>query len=129
MDSSALVKLVLPEPETEALRELLAGWPERVSSALVRVEILRAVRRVTAAGAYQRAENLVSRVGLVAVDRAVLGLAARLAPPGLRSLDAIHLATALSIGDDLGGIVSYDARLSEAARRSGIPTMAPGAGV
>jgi len=120
---------VLPEPETEALRELLAGWPERVSSALVRVEVLRAVRRGNATEAYQRAENLVSRVGLVAVDRAVLGLAARLDPPGLRSLDAIHLATALSIGDDLGGIVSYDARLSEAARRSGIPTLAPGAGV
>ncbi len=129
IDSSALVKLVLPEPETEALRELLAGWPERVSSALVRVEVLRAVRRGNAAGAYQRAENLVSRVGLMTVDRAILGLAARLDPPGLRSLDAIHLATALSIGDDLGGIVSYDARLSEAARRSGIPTLAPGAGV
>jgi len=120
---------VLPEPETEALRELLAGWPERVSSALVRVEVLRAVRRGNAAGAYQRAENLVSRVGLMTVDRAILGLAARLDPPGLQSLDAIHLATALSIGDDLGGIVSYDARLSEAARRSGIPTLAPGAGV
>ncbi len=120
---------MLPEPETGALRELLAGWPERVSSALIRVEVLRAVRRVNAAEAYQRAENLVSRVGLVAVDHAVLGLAARLAPPGLRSLDAIHLATALSIGDDLDGIVSYDARLSEAARRSGLPTLAPGAGV
>lgn len=75
---------MLPEPETEALRELLTGWPERVSSALVRVEVLRAVRRGNAFRAYQRAENLVIRVGLVAVDRTILGLAARLDPPGLR---------------------------------------------
>ena len=128
LDSSALVKLVLPEPETETLRELLTGWPERVSSALARVEVLRAVRRAGAEKpAFSRAENVVARIGLVAVDERVLSAAARLDPPEVRSLDAIHLATALSV-PELGGMVCYDARLSEAAKRSGIPALAPGAG-
>ncbi len=127
LDSSALVKLVLPEPETEALREILSLWPERFSSALTRVEVLRAVRRVgVGRSTYERAENVVARVGLVDVDEGVLNVAARLDPPELRSLDAIHLATALSI-PDLGGLVSYDARLVRAATRSGVTAMAPGA--
>lgn len=128
LDSSALVKLVLPEPETGALTELLSGWPERVSSALSRVEVLRAVRRAGAQKpTYDRAENVVARIGLVAIDEKVLSAAARLDPPDLRSLDAIHLATALSV-PELGGMVSYDARLAEAVKRSGIPALAPGAG-
>lgn len=127
LDSSALVKLVLSEPETEALAELLSGWPERVSSALARVEVLRAVRHAsTEKSARDRAENIIARIGLVRVDEEVLSTAARLVPPELRSLDAIHLATALSI-PDIGGMVSYDTRLAEAARRSGIPALAPGA--
>lgn len=126
LDSSALVKLVLPEPETEALREILSGWPERFSSALTRVEVLRAVRRAgVGRSAYERAENVVARVGLVDIDERVLYAAARLDPPELRSLDAIHLATALSV-PDLGGLVSYDARLVRAATRSGVTAMAPG---
>lgn len=131
LDSSALVKLVLLEPETEALREFLSGWPERISSALARVEVLRAVRRASVEkAAYDRAENVIARIGLVAIDEGVLSVAARLDPPELRSLDAIHLATSLSIPElsipELGGMVSYDARLTEAARRSGISTLSPG---
>lgn len=127
LDSSALVKLVLPEPETEALREILSLWPERFSSALTRVEVLRAVRRAgVGRSTYERAENVVARVGLVDVDERVLNVAARLDPPELRSLNAIHLATALSI-PDLGGLVSYDARLVRAATSSGVTAMAPGA--
>lgn len=130
LDSSALVKLVLPEPETEALIEVLSGWPERVTSVLARVEVPRAVRRASAGeAAYSRAENVVARIGLIRLDEEmVLGAAARLDPPELRSLDAIHLATALSVGDDLGAMISYDARLAEAARRSGINTLAPAGG-
>ncbi len=127
LDSSALVKLVLPEPETEALREILSLWPERFSSALTRIEVLRAVRRAgVGRSTYERAENVVARVGLVDVDERVLNVAARLGPPELRSLDAIHLATALS-APDLGGLVSYDARLMRAATCSGVTAMAPGA--
>lgn len=127
LDSSALVKLVLPEPETEALTELLGEWPERISSALARVEVLRTAGRAAAGGSVlRRAEAVVSRVGLVRIDEEVLKAASRLEPPELRSLDAIHLATALSIGDGLGGMVAYDPRLAEAAVASGVSVLAPG---
>lgn len=127
LDSSALVKLVLPEPETEALTELLLGWPERFSSALARVEVLRAVRRAgVEKPVYDRAENVVARIGLVTVDERISSAASWLYPPQVRSLEAIHLATSLSVRE-LGGVVSYDARLAEASKRSRIPALAPGA--
>lgn len=128
LDSSALVKLVRPEAETDALLKFLSNWPERISSALARVEVLRAVRRAgVGESAYERGESIFARIGLVRVDEAVLRGAARLEPLELGSRDAIHLATALSVGEDLGGIVCYDARLAQAAARSGVATMAPGA--
>jgi predicted nucleic acid-binding protein len=127
LDSSALVKFVLAEPETDALKNFLTGWPERISSVLARVEVLRAVRRAGVRQAvYRRAENVVARIGLVGIDDEVLSLAADLKPPGLRTPDAIHLATALSVGEELGALISYDARLSRAATSSGIPVLAPG---
>ena len=98
IDSSALVKLVVAEPETPALLEFLAGWPHRVSSTLARVEVLRAVRRAAAGPAVrQRATRVLARVGLIRIDEPVLAGAARVAPPELRTLDAIHLATARSL--------------------------------
>lgn len=127
LDSSALVKLVLPEPETGALLRALSEWPERISSVLARVEVPRAIHRAgTESTARSRAESLLARVGLIRIDEEVLGTAARLEPPELRTLDAVHLATALSLGTDLGGMVSYDNRLSEAAASSGISVLAPG---
>lgn len=129
LDSSALVKFVLPEPETDVLVALLEGWPERISSALARVEVLRAVRRAGVEEiARWRAEEVVARIGLFGIDAPILSMAARLEPPELRTLDAIHLATALSIGEELGGMVSYDARLLAAAASSGITVLAPGKG-
>lgn len=128
LDSSALVKLVLPEPETGALTALLGEWPELVSSVLARVEVLRAAGRAAAGErVLRRAEVVVSRVGLVRIDEEVLKTASRLESPELRSLDAIHLATALSIGGDLGGMVAYDSRLAAVAESSGITTFSPGA--
>ncbi len=126
LDSSALVKLVLPEPETGVLLDLLASWPERVSSALARAEVLRAVRRAGAEeDTRRRAEDVIARVGLLRVDHDVLEAAARLDPPDLPTLDAIHLATAISIGERLGAMAVYDARLLGAARLSGIRVLAP----
>ncbi len=128
LDSSALVKLVLPEAETGALLEALSDWPERISSALAGVEVLRAVRRAGAGEKVrERAERVISGIGLVRVDGAVLSSAARLEPAGLRTLDAIHLATALSAGEDLGAMICYDARLARAATRLGVTMMTPGA--
>lgn len=127
LDSSALVKLVNPEPESRALTELLADWPERISSALARVEVLRAARRTSGEeDRLGRAEKVVGRVGLVRPDQTVLDEASSLGPTELRSLDAIHLATALSIGEDLGGMVCYDPCLAEAATGSGITVLTPG---
>jgi uncharacterized protein len=117
LDSSALVKLVVSEPETPSLIEFLAEWPQRVSSALAKVEVLRAVKRMGAGpGVRRRAARVLARVALVRVDDPVLAAAARLAPHELRTLDAVHLATAQSL-DDLAGIVTYDERLGRAAAR------------
>jgi len=126
LDSSALVKLVVAEPETPALIEFLAGWPHRVSSVLARVEVLRAVKRATAGPAVRRrAARVLARVALIRIDDPGLAVAARAAPPELRTLDAIHLATAASL-DSLAGIVTYDARFSDAASRVHFKVWSPG---
>jgi predicted nucleic acid-binding protein len=125
VDSSALVKLVVAEAETPALRAFLAAWPSRVSSALARVEVMRAVRRIDAGpAARRRAAQVLARVALVKIDEAVLAGSARMAPPELRTLDAIHLATARSL-ESLAGIVSYDLRLARAAARARIQVFSP----
>lgn len=125
LDSSALVKLVVTEPETPALFEFLGGWPHRVSSALARVEVLRAVKRTGAGPAVRRrATRVLARVALVRIDDAVLAAAARVPPAELRTLDAIHVATARSL-DGLAGIVTYDARLGRAAERARFKVWSP----
>jgi predicted nucleic acid-binding protein len=125
LDSSALVKLVVAEAETPALLAFLAGWPHRVTSALARVEVLRAVKRLDAGPAVRsRAVRVLARVALIKVDDAVLEAGARVAPPESRTLDAIHLATARSL-DGLAGIVTYDHRLSRAAVRARLKVWAP----
>jgi len=118
LDSSAIVKLVVREPESPALFEWLGPWPHRVSSVVARVEVFRALRRAgfTGAPVRERAVNVLDRIGLLAVDRAVVDAATELEPAELRSLNAIHLATALSVGADLAGLVTYDERLAAAAR-------------
>jgi uncharacterized protein len=127
LDSSAILKFVVPQPETDALVALLADWPERISSALARVEVSRAVRRAGASEAVrQRAEEVVARIGLLGIDAPVLNAATRLDPPGLRTLEAVHLATALSVGRDLGCLVSYDPHLLGAAAAAGLAVLAPG---
>ena len=126
LDSSAIVKLVVREPESRALFDWLAEWPERISSAIVRVEVLRALGRAGAGvGGRRRALGVLDRIALVPIDRPVLDVAGELGPPDLRSLDAIHLATALSVGGDLAGFITYDDRLAAAAGRSRLEVWAP----
>ena len=125
LDSSALVKLVVLEPESAALRHYLQEHSERVSSALARVELCRALRRTGASEAtLQRADHVLARVALVAMDDPLLRAAAALSPSGLRSLDALHLATALSL-DGLVAVVTYDQRLDDAAAQAGLAVAAP----
>ena len=125
LDTSALVKLVIEEAETSALFDWL-GAQERpvVTSDLARTELLRAVRRGAPAQA-AAARTVLRALGTVAVSTDICERAALVDPTGVRSLDAIHLATALALGDDLETFVCYDARLLEAATLNGLPTASP----
>lgn len=125
MDTSALVKLVVQEPETDALRGwLAAGSPDPVSCDLTRTELMRTVRRAAPDRAPD-ARRVLGTVTLTQVTTAIFEQAARLEPAALRSLDAIHLAAALDLGDDLDGLVTYDSRMAEAAGSAGIQVIAP----
>lgn len=106
------------------LRQELAEWDGYVSSALLSVEAIRACARYGVE--YGReASAWLEGVTLLPMDGSVLGEAALLEPPAVRSLDAIHLATALSVREDLGVFVTYDQRLADAARQAGLPVTQP----
>ena len=127
LDSSALVKLVQYEAESEALRQYLRAHAgdQRVASELVRVEVVRSVLRGGSA-AVAHARRQLARLYLVVMDRQVLDQAATLLPGSrLRSLDAIHLATAQLLGSELRSMVTYDARMAQAATELGLSVAAP----
>ncbi len=124
LDTSAYVKLIVDEPESVALHRELSRWSTWTSSALLGVEAVRACRRLGEEVA-DSAEASLSDIALVPIDDEVLASARRLDPSELRSLDAIHLATALSIGTDLGALFSYDDRLTAAARAAGLSVLTP----
>jgi len=126
LDASALVKLVVREPESVALMEFLREHPDRVSSALALAEVPRALRRARfGAAERRRAREVLARVALVDIDRRALAAAAAIEPPTVRTLDAIHLATALALHEDLAALVTYDRRLAVAAERADLPVQAP----
>ena len=125
LDTSALVKLVVAEAETPALLTWLrAADRAPVSCDLARTELLRAVRRVAPDRAVQ-VRTVLDSVTLVEVSTAMFEEAGRLDPTLLRSLDAVHLAVALALGDDLEGLVTYDERMAAAAEFNGLPVSAP----
>lgn len=126
LDSSALVKLVVTEPESSALMEFLRSQSDRVSSAVALTEVPRALRRAGfGASERRRSREVMARIALVDVDRRILAAAAALDPPALRTLDAIHLATALAVREDLAAIVTYDRRLAAAAERAHLEVSVP----
>lgn len=125
LDTSAFVKLLIVEPESVDLRRWIDGR-ELVASDLLRTEARRAVAG-EAAEIVHHCERLLAEIPKIRLVPAVLDRAGELPGQGLRSLDAIHLACALRLGDDLTGIVSYDARQLAAAEGLGIPTISPGA--
>ena len=124
VDSSALVKLVVPEAETPALRQELRAFERLISSALARVEVVRGASR-RGPEARARSLRMLAAMNLLTVDDDLLDAAARLEPQTLRSLDAVHLASALSIGDALVAVVTYDRRLADAARGVGLAVLSP----
>jgi predicted nucleic acid-binding protein len=124
LDASAFVKLVKDEPESAALDAALEAWPRKFSSVLLEVEGPRASRRTNPL-AYDAARALIGGMELVEIDADIRSTAAALEDPGLRSLDAIHLATALSLGERCGAFVAYDERLIAAARAHGLSVTVP----
>jgi uncharacterized protein len=125
LDTSALVKLVVAEGETAGLRRWLRRADRQpVSSDLARTELLRAVRRA-APDRMELARQVLDSIALVEVTTQIFEVAGLLDPTIWRSLDAIHLAAAMDLGDDLEAVVVYDDRLADAARRNGLIVVAP----
>jgi predicted nucleic acid-binding protein len=126
LDASALVKLIVVEPESDALFEFLRARPDRASSILSLVEVPRALRRISGTAAdRRRARRLLGSLYIVDLDRRILAAAAAFEPVELRTLDAIHLATAVGLGEDLAELVTYDRRLAAAAAQLDIAVSAP----
>ena len=126
------MKLVVDASETASLRRWLRGRPDAVSSVVAAVELRRAARRSTAASGrppdelIRLADAVLADVDLIALDAALLRRAVSVDPPALRSLDAIHVASAASV-EGLDGLVTYDARLAAAAAGAGLVVFSPGA--
>jgi uncharacterized protein len=124
LDSSAIVKLAVKEPESAALRRYLRQKSPLVTSALARTEVARAL---LPAGleAVERGADVLRRVDVIRINDRILKAAGTMLPAELRSLDAIHLATAQAIGTDLARICTYDERLAGAAEAGGWTVVAP----
>ncbi len=126
LDTSAFLKLIVVEPESEALRSRLMRWPDRLSATLLRTETARALRRSGNGHLLGQARRLFGALTLIRIDEPLLDRAGDLEPTSLRTLDAIHLAAALSAGLDLGVLLTYDTRLSDAALAQGLEVESPG---
>jgi predicted nucleic acid-binding protein len=126
LDSSALVKLVVSEAESTALRTYLAERRSdaRMAAALARAEVVRAVAMHRSIEVIETARSIIARLHLVPLNNRLLDAAATKLPPELRTLDAIHLAAAMT-APDLRAIVTYDKRLADAAATAGLPVVAP----
>lgn len=124
LDSSAIVKLVVNEPESTALRQFLGERNPLVSSALARTEVSRAVLALSSP-TQKAAQQVLGRIDLLRVTNLILNIAGTLQPDSLRTLDAIHLASALSLEDSLADFVCYDHRLSQAAADQGWAIASP----
>ena len=125
VDSSAMLKLAFAEPESVQLREWLTqDQPVLVGSDLVRTETIRAVRR-TFPDHVDRVITTLSLLNLLRVTPTAFRRASDLGPESLRSLDALHLASALELGEDLEGMITYDSRLTVACARHGVRVVAP----
>lgn len=125
VESSAAAKLVLDEPESESLEAwMLATAATYISSDLTRTELIRATRRFVP-DRMGEARQVLDNLTIISIPTRAFDQAGLIEPSSLRSLDAIHLAAALELGDELDGIVTYDERLADAATQLGVPVVAP----
>lgn len=125
LDTSAFLKLLVREAESDALQRYVRRWPSRVSAALLATEAIRTLRRAGHDSLVAPARRLLSGVHLIALDEPLLVRAAELDPRTLRTLDALHLCAALTLGSDLEAFVTYDQRLGDAAQRAGVSVSSP----
>lgn len=124
LDSSAIVKLVVREPESAALRRYLRRRRPLISSALAQTEVARALLPL-GSDVLARGQDVLTRIDLARVNDRVLSAAGSMLPETIRSLDAIHLATAQQLGGALTRIVTYDDRMARGAQALGLPVAAP----
>ncbi len=115
---------MVAEAESLALRDLMAREPDQVASAIVEVEVPRAVKRAVPELS-ELADRVVAQIAVIEPSESIRARAASLEPVTLRSLDALHLATALEIADELEGLVTYDGRMSDAGSSLGLTIFAP----
>lgn len=125
LDASAAVKLLRPEPETSALRELLAATPGHVSSELLEVELRCVAHRQGGGELVSRADDICAALDLLPYTASIRARAGEAFAPPQRALDALHLATALELRLDALLLVTYDARQAQAARAAGLEVLAP----
>lgn len=124
LDSSAAIRLLVDEVESDVLHDELTARPNRVSSRVLGLEVARAARRVGTP--VHETRRLLASIALDPLTERILAGAEPAGDPGLSSLDAIHLQTALDLGAGLGAFVSYDRRLVASARAAGLRVLHPG---
>ena len=125
IDASALVKLFKAERETDVFRAALGDWPVQVASELIRVEAICTARRLGGEDVLRRADEAIERINLIPLTPEIIEFATGAHIPPLRAMDAIHLATALTMREDLGAFFVYDSDLSAAARAHQLNSLAP----
>jgi hypothetical protein len=123
LDTSAFLKLLTAESESEAMREWFVAHDSIWSSQLLRTEAVRAASRLGISS--DDVEAALESISLILPSVTTFYTAGHLMPHSLRSLDALHLATALEIGDDLEGVVAYDERLISATREASLMVVTP----
>lgn len=126
VDTSALLKLAFPGPETAAVEADFASREGLLSSRLCAIECARAFRRDAARRTPPSLEDLLGSVVFIEISTEIADRAGAMGPPGLRALEAIHLASALSAGDPTLDVITYDQRLADAARAHGLTVVQPG---
>ena len=122
----SFVKLVVREAESDAVRDFLMAQPSPLTSRIATVEVRRAIGRATEAPHEEALAAVWDRIEIIELDAAIADSAALIAPRTIRSLDAIHLVSALALADELDAFVTYDVRLGEAAAGSGLTVVSPG---
>jgi uncharacterized protein len=124
LDTSALVRLLLDEPDATAVEHELSTFDSRIASRLLQVELRRVALRESC---LDDADRLLADISLIALDEDILAAAETIIPTTVATLDAIHLATAVRLAEDgeLDALMTYDKRLAEGAREHGLEVLSP----